>query len=374
MKIFRRFVDEGKCTISFKTPEIDLHIKADHIQLKAFLNAVKTILCPQDPSKSDTLHCSTNLKTHNTRVIPIEVVTKLIIKERAGFAGKGFPRTLKELAINNVGCSQMPIGILNLSSLNSLDLTNNNIQKLPKPLGRLRLSKLILNENFLGEAVALKDWDWLFGDNLRKSLTCLSIAKNKLKFIPINVVQCKNIVQLDVSFNEIRSVPFAVKEMSQLRSFNISNNQISSLPYTFIKLWLDEIDLSQNPLQVSPEVALGDAFREVFRHQFQIRASTLLELSANAIIKHRVPYASHNIPLICKDIITYSPLCANSKCEALCFDRNIFRNVTLIELNAKKRLTNANQRQFNADGPFCSLSCGRVVFKKFGNPLPQLNH
>jgi len=43
-KIFTRFLEEGKATISFVTPEHDVQIKSDKVQLTAFLKVLKLVL------------------------------------------------------------------------------------------------------------------------------------------------------------------------------------------------------------------------------------------------------------------------------------------------------------------------------------------
>lgn len=347
-------------------PEVDLQIKADPVQLKAFLNAIKTSLCPNESKEALQSNTSKlNSLSNKTKVTAIENVTKLVITERAGFATKGFPRTLKELSINEVGCSQMPIGILNLTNLNFLDLTCNNITRLPKALGRLKLSKLVLDQNQLGDSTFLRDWDWLTGDNIQRSLTSLSIAKNKLKFVPPSLFKCSNLVQLDLSTNEVTKISFAIKNLNRLKILSLSGNGISSLPFTITKLYFDAIDLSSN--QMPSDAASRLRLYQGFRYGIVPKFRSLLELSANAIIKHQIPFLSHNIPQITKDILMYSPLCVNTKCESLCFDRPAHPNSTLIQVNAKKRVTTDNSNIFLADGPLCSAACGRTVFSRFNS-------
>jgi LRR-repeat protein 1 len=370
--IFRKFVDEGRSTISFKLPEIDLQIKADPIQMKAFLNVMKSQLCPQDSKTKDVL------KTDNKMIrafgssskMMVENVTKMVIKERSGFPAKGLPRTLKELTVTEIGCSQMPIGILNLTNLSTLDLSRNSITKLPKALGNLRLTKLILSENKLGDSTNFRDWDWLNSDNIKRSLGFLSISKNNLKFIPSAVLKCTGITHLDMSHNAIVRIPFAIKLMKQLRLFYVNNNELTSLPYTIIKPNFDMIELSANrfPSQTTAYEIIRGSHQEI-SNQHQYRAPSLLELTARTVIKRQIPFMSHNIPHIIKEILFHSPLCANSKCEAMCFDVNIFSNINLIQLSAKTITTSDNAKHFIADGPFCSRACEKATHRKLFRQL-----
>ena len=354
-------------------PEIDLQIKADPVQLKAFLNFTKSELCPQlglqEPVKKDVLKKSNNtlIRAFGSTSKTMEVVTKLIIKERSALPTKGFPRTLKELAVTNIGCSQIPIGILNLTSLNSLDLSKNQITKLPKSFGYLNLSKLILSENKLGEAENISDWDWLNVDNIRKSLHFLSISRNNLKFIPSNIFKCLNLTNLDASINEISKIPFAIKSMSHLKTLNLSNNHLSSLPSTITKPRFDLIDLSSNRFPSKRALPRLISSRLLSMEPQHWPAPSLLELSSRAVIKHKIPFMSHNIPLILKDILFHSPLCANSRCEVLCFDGKIYNDINFIKVNSKQRITSDNADFFVSEGPYCSYFCTQQVMKKVSN-------
>lgn len=370
--IFRKFVADGKCTISFKLPEVDLQIKADPIQLKAFLNVMKNeMFPPQEPDKKEVLKTDNKLvRAFGSTVKPLEILTKMTIKERSALPSSGFPRTLKELTVTTIKCAQMPIGILNLTNLFSLDLSKNQITKLPKALGNLKLKKLILNENRFGESVKQADWEWLDGENIRKSLKVLSISKNGLKFMPSNICRCLNIENLNVSQNEITRISFAIKVMSQLKTLSICNNKLSSLPCTLKMLRFDAIDLASNEFQ--PEYGVNRTVQMKHRSLVhECRAPTLLELSARAIIKHRIPFMTHNIPQITKDILFHAPVCANPKCEILCIDRPTHQGISSIDLNSKEVTTSDGTNYFLADGPFCCLYCQLAVFRDF-LPRPSI--
>lgn len=357
-------MNEGKCTISFVLPEIDLQIKADPIQLKAFLNVMKTELCPstkESPMESPKSSDNKLIRAFgNTNKMLTDQVLKLNITSRADFSTKGFPRTLKELHITGVGCLQMPIGILNLINLSYLNLASNSISKLHKALGNLKIKQLIVSENQLGESTNTKDWEWLNGENLRMSLQLLNISKNKLKVFPVEIAKCNNLTSLDMSCNEISKLPFAIKQLKQLRQLNLSNNQLKSLPCTIRKLQLDLIDLSNcqfpsytNSLELSHNSLNSVRNRTTIYFDFP----TLFELSARKTIKSQIPFINQNIPQIIKEILFQSPICANTKCENFCFDRTIYNNINLTSIASKSRITSDNANVFLMDGPICTYAC-----------------
>lgn len=356
--IFRKFVDQGKCTISFVLPEVDLQIKADPIQLKAFLNVMKNELCPPKDGQKKELGKNDNKLIRafgTTNKMMIDEVTRLNITKRSEFPTKGLPRTLKELRITGVGCLQMPIGIINLAKLTHLDLTSNKIEKLHKAIGNLHINQLILTDNLLGKSTSLKDWEWLDGRNIQQSLHTLIISRNKLRMAPVSVAKCENLVCLDLSFNELTAVPFSIKQLRQLKTLNLNNNELKSLPCTIRSLYLDLIDLSTNQFPSytqSLELTLN-SLSSITSQNFKF--PTLFELSSRSVMRQQMPFMSLNIPHIIKEILYHSPNC--SKCGSLCFDRTIYKNINVVTLNSKARITTDNSSYFLIDGPLCKISC-----------------
>lgn len=333
--------------------------------MKAFLNVLKSELCPQPSGTKDVLKPDNKLiKAFGSSSKAIENTTRLTIKERSALPSKGFPRTLIDLAVTDIGCAQMPIGILNLSNLLTLDLSNNQIELLPKAFGNLKITKLNLSKNQFGNSALLKDWSWLNGANIQRSLNTLNVSGNKLKFIPSTLCSCVNLGSLDASFNQITNIPTAIHQLTQLKTLNLSSNNIKALPYTITKRRFDVVDISSNSFPSDDTVRSIVLAVHIRQCNCDYRAPSLLEISARAVIKHRVPYLNEATPAILKDILFFSPLCANPKCEALCFDMKTFSNCNLIQLNSKQRITSYNQSYFPAEGPFCSRSCSKAVYNK----------
>jgi Leucine rich repeat len=256
----------------------------------------------------------------------------------------------------------MPIGILNLTNLTTLDLSQNAITKLPKALGRLKLFSLNLSGNKMGESRGTIDWSWLDGDNIRRSLSQINMSNNGLAFISSSLLKCSAITQIDLSSNEITRLPFSIKQAQTLKELNLSHNKLKSLPCTITRLHLSMIDLSCNLFPSDLHQAVLDGHREI--RQFPFRISTLLELSSRTVMKHQIPFMSHNIPMILKEILFNSPFCSNSKCERMCFDMEIHNCISLIQLNSHRKVTSDNASHFPADGPFCSRKCAEVMNKR----------
>lgn len=313
---------------------------------------MKEELCPsskKDPNDNKMLRAFAS-----TNKMITDEVKKLIITKRSDFPTKGLPRTLQELQIIGVGCIQMPIGILNLVNLTSLDLSNNQITKIHKSLGNLRLKQLIIADNKLSEC-SWTDWQWMNGKNLQTSLQLLNLSKNKLSAIPNTITCFEKLVTLDLSSNEIKRIPFAIQQLKQLRKLNLSKNGMENLPCTFSKLILDDIDLSQNNFSFSQDVVTN--FRSLRNRTFSLdhKSPTLFELSARIILNKKIPYIYQNIPKIIKDILFFSPTC--SRCSNFCFDRKIYSFAATIEIRSKNITSDHIQKEFYVYGPICSQGC-----------------
>ena len=81
----------------------------------------------------------------------------------------------------------------------------------------------------------------------------LKLTYKRLKAVPPEIRQMKNLQQLDLSKNFIDSIPSWIGELSQLKSLDVSRNWIHFLPETVEQLSsLELLDASRNPLEELP--------------------------------------------------------------------------------------------------------------------------
>lgn len=94
-KVFTKFVNDGKTTISLKQPPHDLQIRCDPIQLKAFLQTFKNALEGKlDPTKPGLSTLAVTGVPKNA--VPIKSMT---IQTPSDYPVKGLPRTLTTLNV-----------------------------------------------------------------------------------------------------------------------------------------------------------------------------------------------------------------------------------------------------------------------------------
>lgn len=177
-KVFDRFAGEGKVTLSLKEPRKSLLVKTnDPLQLKSFMSTLKLAL---QCNKGD--RNKIGLSSAAVTAIPqkSQPVTKMIILHRGDFPINGLPRTLKQLVINSIGRCRVDMQITYLKHLTVLNLSDNSITKIPKPVGDMRLVELDLSQNDLGNEREGCDWKWLRGVTLQQTLKKLNLSRNKV--------------------------------------------------------------------------------------------------------------------------------------------------------------------------------------------------
>uniref|UniRef100_A0A182KIT2 PIF1/LRR1 pleckstrin homology domain-containing protein n=1 Tax=Anopheles christyi TaxID=43041 RepID=A0A182KIT2_9DIPT len=362
-KLFTRFLEEGKATISFIAPEHDVQIKSDKVQLTAFLKVLKLVLTGGGPSVEGTqsatnpfspsaplrLPCLTvGKKKASILDSPSVLSTKCTITNRKDYPTKGFSRLLVSLQISDVKLSRFDSQILLLQKLRILNLSNNCIRSLPRALGQLRLCELDLSSNCLTGCT----WDWLQEPNIQSSLQSLNISDNGLHFLPTNVIYAGALVALTANSNHIRKLPFAIWTMNRLRVLSLAKNQIDGLPETLERIRLERLDLSENNLSVDG----GTTGPYPSTSMQQRQPSTLFELTARTVIDRKLPYATPGLmPFTVVDILRRVPLCG---CGVPCFDSRVYHRTKLINGRCSCLVLNANHLLI-ADSVFCSDKCLR---------------
>ncbi|XP_035895431.1 leucine-rich repeat protein 1-like [Anopheles stephensi] len=371
-KIFTRFLDEGKVTISFVMPEHDVQIKSDKVQLTAFLKVLKLVLTggtqpateasqtptttnPFAPSSASLrLPCLTVGKKKSSILdSPSVLSTKCVVTSRKDYPAKGFSRLLVSLQISDIKLTRFDSQILLLQKLRSLNLSRNCIRSLPRALGQMRLCELDLSGNSLA---AEASWDWLLEPNVQSSLQQLNISDNGLPFLPVNVIYARSLVTLTAENNHIRKLPFALWTMSRLRILSLAKNRIDAVPETLARMKLDRLDLSENELHCN-EATVPD-LRLAASDSPHRQPSSMFELAARTVIRKKIPYTFPGlIPFTVLEVLRRAPLCS---CGQPCFESKVFLRTKVITLNCSYMVLNANQ-QLMADCVYCSEKCSRKL-------------
>ncbi|KAJ8428950.1 hypothetical protein Cgig2_009821 [Carnegiea gigantea] len=155
--------------------------------------------------------------------------------------------SLERLDLHSNRISQLPESIGDLLNLIFLDLRGNNLASLPPSIGRLvRLEELDLSSNQLS---SLPDTIGSLA-----SLKRLNVETNDLEELPHTIGQCSSLQELRLDYNRLKALPEAVGKIGSLEILTVRYNNIRQLPTTMSTLnKLRELDVSFNELESVPE-------------------------------------------------------------------------------------------------------------------------
>ncbi|AFY95194.1 leucine-rich repeat domain-containing protein [Chamaesiphon minutus] len=115
--------------------------------------------------------------------------------------------------------TQLPARIVDIHSLVSLRVSDNELITLPENIGNL------------------------------SSLRELRLYKNQLSALPGSISHLTNLVSLSLSFNKFKIFPDIIASLINLKELKLNGNQIDILPESLLQLKkLVSIDLSSNPI------------------------------------------------------------------------------------------------------------------------------
>ncbi|KAL8134134.1 hypothetical protein AgCh_009270 [Apium graveolens] len=173
-----------------------------------------------------------------------------------------------DLSENRIGALPSTIG--GLSSLTKLDLHSNKLVEVPETIGDihslvfldLRGNQLTSLPATIGKLVRLQDLDLssnllpLLPESIGSliSLKSLNIETNNIEELPHTIAQCSSLKEVRADYNRLKALPEAVGRIESLEVLSVRYNNISKLPTTMASLAnLKELDISFNEVSSVPE-------------------------------------------------------------------------------------------------------------------------
>ncbi len=113
-------------------------------------------------------------------------------------------------------------GAPTVSSNNKLDLSNQNLSKVPDHVFNMtNLEELNISNNKITGAIQSQI-------NQLKNLKVLNAGNNQMTGVPAEVGQLSNLEVLDLSNNQLTGLPNELGNLKNLKAFNISGNNYST--------------------------------------------------------------------------------------------------------------------------------------------------
>ncbi|XP_072938375.1 leucine-rich repeat protein 1 [Epargyreus clarus] len=301
-QVFVKCLSEGKATLRFEDPPHDLCIKSEVLQLKCFMKLLKSCITndTKDLKISDLCNISVTVKDN--------APTKLTIHDRSEFPSKGLPRTLEQLYLAGLKLCNFRRDILALRHLVVLDLSNNEIEKIPPEFGRMpNLRELYIQNNQLGSKADI-DWKWLLGPQITKTLKLLDLSGNKLKCLPKGIWKLQNLVTLKLDNNDMCKLPATLGRINTLRYLTISKNHLDTLPCSLMQCRLEHIDLSCNDFQKEASTSQWSTYKP-----WEFYINSLVHLASKVVLRHKIYYAPNLIPWTLVEFLDNANMCVCRK-------------------------------------------------------------
>uniref|UniRef100_A0AAV2KYN5 LRRC8 pannexin-like TM region domain-containing protein n=1 Tax=Knipowitschia caucasica TaxID=637954 RepID=A0AAV2KYN5_KNICA len=159
---------------------------------------------------------------------------------------------LTELEIVRCDLERIPHAVFSLTSLQELDLKENNLRSIEEIISFQHLRKLTCLKLWYNSIMYIPE-------HIKKltSLERLNFSHNKIEILPSHLFLCNKLRYLDLSNNDIRFIPPEVGVLQSLQYFSVTCNKIENLPdELFFCKKLKTLKLGKNSLSIlSPKVS-----------------------------------------------------------------------------------------------------------------------
>ncbi len=154
--------------------------------------------------------------------------------------------TLETLDLSDNNFTNLPREISRLKNLQRIDLSHNRLRALPKEFSRLvNLKSLFLGRNKLKKVPAS------IGKLI--SLNELDLSHNTIKYLTITISNLQQLEKLNLAFNEFGTFPLEIFNLAKLKSLSLNHNQIKLIPSEIANLkQLRAFGISENLIENLP--------------------------------------------------------------------------------------------------------------------------
>jgi len=257
------------------------------MSLKKFLHVIKQTLNKEDISSITELE--NVLKVRNCDIEKPK--TKLSVSSRNEYPVKnGFPVSLETLTINRCNLKRFDSRILKLHLLTILDLSGNLLNSLCDSFDCMEnLKCLYLQENCF-ESLPVS----IHRGATAERLKLIDLSSNQIRYLPRNISNLRTMHTLKLNNNPLVSIPHSIGNLTELRRLEMNAAQLSCLPWSFCKLKLDFLDVSNNLFDTMPNGVLDS------NKTTSLQSPSLLETCCRVILRNRKRFVNFVCSLLSK--------------------------------------------------------------------------
>uniref|UniRef100_A0A914VKU0 PIF1/LRR1 pleckstrin homology domain-containing protein n=1 Tax=Plectus sambesii TaxID=2011161 RepID=A0A914VKU0_9BILA len=350
LMIHDRFVGDGKLTIQMKQPRSDIFISEGNVgALTSFVKTVRSILsggCVAPLSRTQAC-TSSDFQPRKSQ---------LIVTQRENYPHEGFPKTLEDLRLNGINIKRVDGRWFSLRQLTQLDLSNNVLGEAADFAKFTDVSRLISLQSLNLARNHLHHLPLSFWRSLPASLNRLDLSGNELERIPSELCRLVKLVHLALNDNHLIELPEELGLLNGLQALNVSHNRLRHLPATIFWLSSKQMklfdatanhpDLFARSTDISPPAADGgvasllELAAAVVKTQgmstsvlpWDVRRYLMTSISRCAWCrKYRAPSSMYTVQSVCNLSRKFSTIttqnqqgtfvqCIGSLCSRLCRD------------------------------------------------------
>ncbi len=343
-RVFTKFVAEGKATLRFLKPPHDVCVtKCDVVHLKAFLGVLQKAVEGRDLGD---LTLSAMAPASTAQLTKAKVNLTIVHKKDYPIT-TSFPHTLETLTINGIALKRIDARIFKLRQLCVLDMSENNLKDVSEDIWRLpKLQELKVASNCLEDLSFLKE--------PKANLRLLDLSGNPLKKLSPKICDLISLSTLKLDDCQLERLPFSMDRLKRLRFLSAKKNALKTLPGPVANLFLDELDLSGNPL-------IENAESKVLVNNLNF--PPLLDLALMACVKYSICVKDEPLPITVK---RYADTYQKCPCGKLCFSAKAIINVPVQFSRFAKTYSADGIREAFFEAVVCSEKC---LSKYKDNPL-----
>lgn len=282
------------------------------------------------------------------------------------FLNTKHPEQVDTLLLSHNSLMTLPASINRFNNLNSLDISNCGLIKLPDFWIHCPLTCLIAKHNNLTNDGLAKDFEnlanlrelnlsgnsftefpeqildlpglrylYLGGNHINEitkdiwklqSLRVLSMGDNRLTEVPSTLGELKALQALVLCDNMLESLPSSIANLTNLKTLSLHKNRLRTLPTEIITLkCLTELSLRDNPLVVR------------FVSDMTHNPPSLLEVAARVIKNSDIRYDNESIPHNLVQYLNSAHHCVNPQCKGVYFNNRI-EHIKFVDFCGKYRL------------------------------------
>ena len=154
-------------------------------------------------------------------------------------------KSLEYLNLSNNKLVSLPDSLMSLPRLDTLDISGMNFKFLSKNLKLPDLRSLSMRGDSLIDLHGIKEYT---------SIENLDLGNNQIKEIPAEIESLKDLKTLDVSRNLLSNLPENISKLKKLKFLYLSGNKFTSFPEVLLRMPnLEIISFWKNQVQISEE-------------------------------------------------------------------------------------------------------------------------